>query len=66
MTEEIKNIVDEYLDRFQASDIILIKIKDQSYPINTLKRAFQERIKQREIDNISAYIFLKELYLEKI
>lgn len=66
MTEEIKNIVDEYLDRFLASDIVLIKIKDQNYPINTLKRVFQERIKQRELDNISAYIFLKELYLEKI
>lgn len=66
MTEEIKNIVDEYLDRFLASDIVLIKIKDQNYPINTLKRVFQERIKQRELDDISAYIFLKELYLEKI
>ena len=66
MTEEIKNIVDEYLDRFLASDIVLIKIKDQIYPINTLKRVFQERIKQRELDDISAYIFLKELYLEKI
>ena len=66
MTEEIRNIVDEYLDRFLTSDIVLIKIKDQSYPINTLKRAFLERIKQREIDNVSAYIFLNELYLEKI
>jgi hypothetical protein len=66
MTEEIRNIVDEYLDRFLASDIILIKIKDQSYPINTLKRVFLERIKQRDIDNVSAYVFLNELYLEKI
>lgn len=66
MTEEIKDIVDEYLDRFLSSDIILIKIKDQNYPINTMKRIFLERIKEREIDNVSAYIFLNDLFIEKI
>lgn len=66
MTEEINNIVDEYLDRFLSSDIVLIKIKDQNYPVNTLRRVFLERIRQRGLDRVSAYIFLKELYLEKI
>ena len=66
MNGEIENIVDEYLDKFIASDLVLIKIKDEDYPINSLKRVFLERIKEREIKQITSYIFLSELYLEKI
>ena len=36
MTEEVKEVIDEYLDRFIASEIVLIKIKDEKYPMNTL------------------------------
>ena len=57
MTEEIDRIVDEYLDKFISSDLVLI---------NTLKRVFLERIKEREIKKVTSYIFLNELYLEKI
>ena len=66
MNEEIDRIVDEYLDKFIASDLVLIKIKDEDYPINSLKRVFLERIKEREITQVTSYIFLQELYLEKI
>ena len=66
MTEEIDRIVDEYLDKFISSDLVLIKIKDEIYPTNTLKRVFLERIKEREIKKVTSYIFLNELYLEKI
>lgn len=66
MTEEIEKVVDEYLQKFIASDIVLIKIKDDNYPINTLKRVFLERIKEKALNNVTSYIFLKELYLEKI
>ena len=66
MNEEIDKIVDEYLDKFIASDLVLIKIKDEDYPINSLKRVFLQRIKEREIKQITSYIFLSELYLEKI
>ena len=66
MNEEIDNVVDEYLDKFIASDLVLIKIRDENYPMNTLKRVFLERIKEREIQKVTSYIFLKELYLEKI
>ena len=66
MNEEIDNVVDEYLDKFIASDLVLIKIRDENYPMNTLKRVFLERIKEREIQKVTSYIFLKELYLEKL
>lgn len=66
MTEEIDRIVDEYLDKFISSDLVLIKIKDELYPTNTLKRVFLDRIKEREIKKVTSYIFLNELYLEKI
>jgi hypothetical protein len=66
MNEEIDRIVDEYLDKFITSDLVLIKIKDEDYPINSLKRVFLERIKEREITQVTSYIFLQELYLEKI
>ena len=66
MTEEIDRIVDEYLDKFISSDLVLIKIKDELYPTNTLKRVFLDRIKERDIKKVTSYIFLNELYLEKI
>jgi hypothetical protein len=66
MTEEIDKVVDEYLDRFICSDNVLIKIIDEKYPMNTLRRIFLERIKERELRGITSYIFMKELYLEKI
>ena len=66
MNGEIDNVVDEYLDKFIASDLVLIKIKDEDYPISSLKRVFLERIKEREIKQVTSYIFLSELYLEKI
>jgi len=66
MNEKIDKIVDEYLDKFIDSDLVLIKIKDEDYPINSLKRVFLERIKEREIKQVTSYIFLQELYLEKI
>ncbi len=66
MTEEINRIVDEYLDRFVTSDLMLIKIKDENYPDNTLRRIFLKRIKERDLNGLTSYIFMKELYLEKI
>jgi len=62
MTEKI----DEYIDKFIASDLVLIKIKEENYPINSLRRIFLQRIKERKIENITSYTFLGELYLEKI
>ena len=66
MKQEITKKIDEYLDKFIASDLTIIKIKDEDYPINSLKRLFLERIKERELDKITSYTFLGELYLEKI
>ncbi|MCW4012775.1 MAG: hypothetical protein NWF07_07260 [Candidatus Bathyarchaeota archaeon] len=62
MTEKI----DEYLDKFIASDLVLIKIKEENQPINSLKRLFLERIKERGLEHITSYTFLEELFLEKI
>jgi hypothetical protein len=66
MTEELERVVDEYLDKFMTSDLGLVKIKDNNYPANTLKRVFLARIKERELKGITSYMFLNELFLEKI
>ena len=66
MTEELVKICDEYLDKFLPSDLVLIKIKDENYPMNSLKRVFLTRIDERGLEHITAYSFLNELYLEKI
>lgn len=66
MTTEMTEKIDEYIDKFIASDLVLIKIKEENQPINSLKRIFLQRIKEREIENITSYTFLGELYLEKI
>ena len=66
MTTEMTEKIDEYIDKFIASNLMLIKIKEEDQPINSLKRIFLQRIKEREIENITSYTFLGELYLEKI
>jgi hypothetical protein len=66
MTEELVKICDEYLDKFLSSDLVLIKIKDETYPLNSLKRVLLARINERELKGVTSYIFLNELYLEKI
>ena len=66
MEEEIIKLVDEYIDRFLDSEHVLIKVKDEKYPMNTLKRMFTARIKERELTCITSYTFMKELYLEKL
>jgi hypothetical protein len=66
MVEEITKIVDEYLDRFIASNLALIKIKDEKYSKNMLKKYFLVRIKERGLTKITSYTFINELYLEKI
>ncbi|TFH18945.1 hypothetical protein E4H04_01780 [Candidatus Bathyarchaeota archaeon] len=66
MTEELIKIVDEYLDKFMSSDLVLIKIKDENYPMNSLKRMFLIRINERNLKGVTSYTFMMELYLEKI
>ena len=66
MTPEMTEKIDEYLDKFIASDLVLIKIKEENHPINSLKRLFLERIKERGLEKITSYTFLGELFLEKI
>jgi len=66
MTEELVKICDEYIDRFLSSDLVLIKIKDENYPLNSLKRVLLARIQERRLESLTAYMFLNELYLEKI
>jgi hypothetical protein len=66
MTEELIKIVDEYLDKFMSSDLVLIKIKDENYPMNSLKRMFLIRINERNLKGVTSYTFVMELYLEKI
>jgi hypothetical protein len=66
MTPEMTEKIDEYIDKFIASDLMLIKIKEENQPVNSLKRIFLQRIRERGIENITSYTFLGELYLEKI
>lgn len=66
MNEELIKIVDEYLDKFMSSDLVLIKIKDKNYPMNSLKRMFLTRINERNLKGVTSYTFVMELYLEKI
>jgi hypothetical protein len=66
MIEEMTSKIDEYLDKFVSSELTLVKVKEEKYPINNLKRLFLERIKERDISNVISYIFLGELYLEKL
>ena len=59
-------VFDEYIDKFMSSDMTIVKIKDKNYPSNFLRKALQQRIKDRGMTNLIAYTFLSDLYLEKI
>ena len=59
-------VFNEYIDNFMSSDITIVKIKDENYPSNFLRKALQQRIKDRGMTNLIAYTFLSDLYLEKI
>ena len=66
MSEQDNAVFDEYIDKFMSSDITIVKIKDESYPSNFLRKALQQRIKDRGMTNLIAYTFLSDLFLEKI
>lgn len=66
MKEEIAKKIDEYLDKFISSDLVLVKVKEEDQPVDSLKRLFLARIKERGLTNVTSYTFLGDLYLEKI
>jgi hypothetical protein len=66
VNEELVKTVDEYLDKFLSSDLVMIKIKDEKYPPESIKRMLLRRIEEKKLQNVTAYMFMKELYLEKI
>ncbi len=66
MNEELVKTVDEYLDKFISSNLVMIKINDKKYPPESLKRMLLRRITEKNLEGITAYMFRKELYLEKI
>ena len=66
LSEKDIAVFDEYIDKFMLSDLSLIKIKDENYHTNFLRKALQQRIKDRDLTNLTAYIFLNELYMEKV
>ena len=66
MSEQDNTVFDEYIDKFMLSDLSIVKIKDENYPSNFLRKALQQRIKDRDLSNLIAYTFLSDLYLEKI
>ena len=66
MSEQDNAVFDEYIDKFMSSDLSIVKIKDENYPSNFLRKALQQRIKKRGMTNLIAYTFLSDLYLEKI
>ena len=66
MSEEDVAIFDEYIDRFILSDLSLIKITDENYSRNFLRKALQQRIIDRGLINLIAYTILSELFMEKV
>ena len=64
--DEAREHVDQYIDKFQASDHTLIKINDEKYPNMFLKKRLQARISEREISKLIVYVFMDTLYMEKI
>ena len=66
LSEEDVAIFDEYIDRFISSDLSLIKITDENYPRNFLRKALQQRIIDRGLTNLIAYTILSELFMEKV
>ena len=63
--DETLELVDQYIDRFLSSDHTIIKINDEEYPSTFLNKRLQERIREREIKKMIAYVFMNTLYLEK-
>jgi len=63
--DETLELVDQYIDRFLSSDHNIIKINDENYPSTFLNKRLQERIREREIKKMIAYVFMNTLYLEK-
>jgi len=59
-------IVDQYINKFMDSDHTLIKITDENYPNSFLKKRLQERIRARGMGKMIAYVFMDDLYLEKL
>jgi len=66
LSEQDIAVFDEYIDRFMSSDLSIVKIKDENYPSNFLRKALQQRIKDRGMTNLIVYTFLSDLFLEKI
>ena len=66
MSERDIAVFDEYIDKFMSSDLSIVKIKDENYPSNFLRKALQQRIKDKNLSNLIAYTFLSDLYMEKI
>lgn len=66
MSDEITAIAEEYVDKFVASDATLIKINDDRHTRMELREVLVSRIRERGLDGIICYIFMNDLYLEKI
>jgi hypothetical protein len=64
--DEVLMLVDQYIDKFLISDHTIIKIKDEKYLNMILKKKLQERIREREIRKMIAYVFRNTLFLEKL
>lgn len=65
MSDEITAIAEEYVDKFVASNVTLIKINDDRHTRMELRAVLVSRIRERGLDNIICYIFMNDLYLEK-
>ncbi len=63
---ETLEFVDQYLDNFMESDHTIIKINDENLPSTFLNKWLQKRIKERRINKLIAYVFMNDLYLEKL
>lgn len=66
ISEKIKAVADEYIDKFIASDLSIVKINDDNYQRMALREALITRINKRGLRNLIAYTFMNYLYLEKL
>ncbi len=66
ISEEIKAVADEYIDKFIASDLSIVKISDENIQQMVLREALITRINKRGLRNLIAYTFMNYLYLEKL
>jgi hypothetical protein len=66
MSDEIKVIAEEYVDKFVTSDATLIKINDDRHTRMELREVLVSRIRERGLKSIICYTFMNDLYLEKI